>query len=315
MNANQPMTSPPSDISVITPVSEAIDRVKRVLFQPFDPGKWFVIGFCAWLAQLGEGGGAHFNFNPGGGGRHGGGANMQYELERAWGYVMHNLSWILPLTVFLVLLVLALSFLFAWLNSRGKFMFLHCLVLNRAEVTAPWRKFAGPANSLFWFRVVLGLIGMLIFLPLIGLGVFLGIGAFGHGHVAAAGVAGLAGVALVFLALLVVFVLILKLTIDFVVPIMFVRGCGCGEGWRVLRGLMAANAGNLLLYLVFQIVLGLVVGLLVLAVMVVTCCFCCLLFIPYLGTVILLPVLMFKRAYSAYYLAQYGREFDVFAVV
>jgi hypothetical protein len=27
----------------------------------------------------------------------------------------------------------------------------------------------------------------------------------------------------------------------------------------------------------------------------------------------LLPVLMFKRAYSLYYLAQYGRPYDVFA--
>ena len=24
--------------------------------EPFDSGKWFIIGFCAWLAQLGEGG-------------------------------------------------------------------------------------------------------------------------------------------------------------------------------------------------------------------------------------------------------------------
>jgi molecular chaperone DnaJ len=28
--------------------------VKRVLFQPFDLGKWFVIGFAAWLAHLGD---------------------------------------------------------------------------------------------------------------------------------------------------------------------------------------------------------------------------------------------------------------------
>jgi hypothetical protein len=33
-----------------------LERVKRVLFQPFDLGKWFIIGFCAWLAFLGDGG-------------------------------------------------------------------------------------------------------------------------------------------------------------------------------------------------------------------------------------------------------------------
>jgi hypothetical protein len=47
-------------ISVIDPISPAIDRVKLILFQPFDLAKWFVIGFCAWLAYLGQRG---FNFN------------------------------------------------------------------------------------------------------------------------------------------------------------------------------------------------------------------------------------------------------------
>ena len=53
MNGEQPY------VSVVEPLTPAIERVKTVLFRPFDLGKWFVIGFCAWLAQLGkyEGGG------------------------------------------------------------------------------------------------------------------------------------------------------------------------------------------------------------------------------------------------------------------
>ena len=51
------MTIYPTEISVTAPVGQALDRVKRMLFQPFDLGKWFVIGFCAWLAGLGESGG------------------------------------------------------------------------------------------------------------------------------------------------------------------------------------------------------------------------------------------------------------------
>ena len=35
--------------------------------------------------------------------------------------------------------------------------------------------------------------------------------------------------------------------------------------------------------------------------------------IPYVGTVLLLPLGVFNRAYSLHYLAQYGPEFDVFA--
>ena len=36
-------------ISVIDPISPAIERTKLVLFQPFDLGKWFKLGFCAFL--------------------------------------------------------------------------------------------------------------------------------------------------------------------------------------------------------------------------------------------------------------------------
>ena len=41
-------------ISVTEPINLALARVRRLLFTPFDPGKWFTIGFCAWLAGLGE---------------------------------------------------------------------------------------------------------------------------------------------------------------------------------------------------------------------------------------------------------------------
>ena len=34
-------------ISVIEPVSEAIEKTKIILFRPFDAEKWLVIGFCA----------------------------------------------------------------------------------------------------------------------------------------------------------------------------------------------------------------------------------------------------------------------------
>jgi hypothetical protein len=35
--------------------------------------------------------------------------------------------------------------------------------------------------------------------------------------------------------------------------------------------------------------------------------------IPYIGTVLMLPLFVFKRAYSLCYLGQFGSSFDVFA--
>ena len=56
-----------------------------------------------------------------------------------------------------------------------------------------------------------------------------------------------------------------------------------------------------------------VIQAMVVAALVVTCCLaCCFLLVPFVGTVVLLPILVFKRAYSLYYLAQYGPEYDVF---
>src|SRR6476646_9616435 len=161
------MTTQPSEISVTAPVSPAIEHVKRVLFRPFDLTKWLVIGFCAWLAGLGERGGT-FNVPGGGahgGGGHGGGEDVQHGFEQARDYVMHNWQWLLPLVITVLLVLFALGFLFIWLNCRGKFMFLHCVALNKAEVGVPWNKYAREANSLFWFRLALALIGMAIFLP------------------------------------------------------------------------------------------------------------------------------------------------------
>lgn len=313
MNPIQPLTTPSPEISVTAPVSQAIDHVKRVLFQPFDAGKWFVIGFCAWLALLGEQTiGSGFNFGSFNDGR--GRTGIRHEFEEAKQYVLGNLYWIGPVAVALVIICLGLWVLFTWLNSRGKFMFLHCVALNTAEVTLPWGKFARAGNSLCLFRLMLGLVGSLLTLPLVALMVVAIFRMVVAGEPSVGGIALAVGAFLAFLVLALVFGVIGKLTTDFVVPIMFLRGTKCLAGWRELRGLLSGRLGHLLLYLLFQIVLAIVISVMLLLVVLVTCCVAgCLMALPYLGTVLVLPVLIFKRAYSLYYLAQFGPQFDVFA--
>ncbi|MFO1513079.1 MAG: hypothetical protein U1F83_09240 [Verrucomicrobiota bacterium] len=190
MNPIQPITNRPPEISVTMPVSAALERVKQVLFRPFDLGKWFIIGFCAWLALLGEQGGGGFgNYNFGG--HHGrGGSSPSQEFDRAKDFVMDNLTWLVPAVVAVVIFFIVLGVVFLWLNSRGKFMFLHCVALNMGEVVGPWHQFAREANSLFWFRLVLSLIGSAVILPLVVVVAILVIG------MVKAGAANVAGVAL-----------------------------------------------------------------------------------------------------------------------
>jgi len=134
-----------------------------------------------------------------------------------------------------------------------------------------------------------------------------------RGEPDAAGIMVAAGLGLTLFVAAIVFALIHKFTEDFVVPILFLRGGKCLAAWKEFWGLLADNAGLFTLYILFQIVLGMAIGVIVFGAVVITCC--CALFllaIPYLGTVLLLPVLVFKRSYSLYFLRQFGPDYDVF---
>ena len=310
-----PLSDSHRQISVVEPVSPALERVKLILFQPFDAGKWFAIGFCAWLARLGEAGGvgAHFNNSFSSGNNHASADDLRRFLERAWGFTLHNLDWIIPLAAFLLLLSLALGILLLWLNCRGKFMFLHCVALNKAEIVEPWSQYAGPARSLFWFRLVLSFISMALLLPPMGLMAVLVLKMFLAGAPDVASILLAAALALFAVLAGVALALIRKFTLDFVVPIQYLRGGRCLDAWAEFWKLLRAHPGLFTLYILFQIVIGMAIGVLVLFAILLTCCLAgCLLMIPYIGTVLLLPVLVFKRSFSLYFLRQFGPAFEVF---
>jgi len=301
-------------ISVTNPVSRAIEQVKQVLFRPFDLTKWITIGFCAWLAGLGEAGGGSSGFHGNSSNRTP--TNFQQDLEHARSYVVENLAWIVPLAVFILVVIVAMTVLFLWLNSRGKFMFVYCVALNRAEVVTPWNHYRQLANSLFAFRLVLIGLNMLITLPLLAVMAMLGWPMLRDSAWNLAGIFGLAAIFLAMLAVGIFFVILRKLTTDFVVPLMYLRGSKCLAAWGEFRQMLASNFGGFVLYLLFQILLSLAIGIMLLIIIILTCCIAgCVLAIPFVGTVLLLPLLVFRRAYSLYYLAQYGPSYNVFLPV
>ena len=217
-----------------------------MLFKPFDLAKWITLGFCAWLAGLGEsGGGFHggSSFNHGGHHRTGGELAEQFRhcYQQASDYTLANLAWLIPLVTLVVLLSVALGIVILWLNCRGKFMFLHNVALDKAEVEVPWKKFASAANSLFWFRLTFGVIGMILLMPLLIMIAVCIIRMVLQGEPDFAGVMTTIGFSLGFLALALVFGLIRRLMIDFVVPLMFLRGGSCLSAWSEFFTLAAAH--------------------------------------------------------------------------
>ncbi len=311
MTSQRPLT-----VSVIDPIGPTLEKVKMILFKPFDLRKWFVIGFCAWLAFLGSGGG------PGGPGGGGDGVKIKDSssetrevIDQTKEFVLENLAWIIPVALTVFVLIIALWLVVTWLSSRGRFMFLHCVAENKAEVSVPWTKFRQQANSLFLFRIVLGLIGFAaIGLPLLLVGGLIAIMVAGNIPGLAA-VLGFVIIGLIIFAISIILFLVGKFTMDFIVPIMFLRTASCVAGWREFLTILSVNKARFVLYILFQIVIAIAITAITSIGFCIGCCLCCvslLLLIPYIGTVILLPVLVFKRAYSLLYLQQFGPEFDVF---
>src|SRR5262249_37877119 len=125
MNGTEPR------IEIFKPFGEAFELMKKILFQPFDLKKWFVIGFCAWLANLGSGGGS-FNY------RSNRGRGVQ-KLSESISQIPRPV--LITGICLLICFILALIVLFAWLRARGGFMFTDCVVKNRGAVLAPWHEF------------------------------------------------------------------------------------------------------------------------------------------------------------------------------
>jgi hypothetical protein len=301
----------PQRVSVIDPIGPAFEHVRLMLFKPFDLSKWFIVGFCAWLAYLGQGG-FHFNL-----------PNLHHplgpdgpDLSAIKESVLPYLPLIIIGGIALFVFFLIIGLVLCWLKSRGQFMFVHCVAGNKAEVVVPWNKFARHGNSLFLFRIVIGLIGLFaIGLP-VALAVIAGIALCATGFNPAA-IMGLVGTIFVVFVISILFALVAKFTADFVVPIMFLNTASCVAGWKQCLALIGANKAQMALYILFQILISIVIFFIVMTICLIGCCCCCasiLLFVPYIGTVILLPFFAFKRAYSLFYLRQFGTQFDVFSV-
>jgi hypothetical protein len=102
---------------------------------------------------------------------------------------------------------------------------------------------------------------------------------------------------------------------DFVVPVMYKHDLSCLPSWGRVLGLVKRRLWTFVLYGLFYLVLSMAAGACIVLFVLVTCCIGgCLMVIPYLGAVILLPVSVFFRLYSLEYLAQFGEDYRVLEV-
>src|SRR5262249_18422489 len=129
----------------------------------------------------------------------------------------------------------------------------------------------------------------------------------------ALGIGALALAVGLFVPFVIVVLVTIGLTSSFVVPIMYRHDLSATAAWSRLLGLMGENVPSFGLFLLFVFGLLVLVGLGIVAVGLLTCCVGFLLLIlPYVGSVLLLPVTLTLRALSLEFLAQFGPEWSVF---
>ncbi len=297
-------------ISYSQPLSAGYKRMKKALFQPFDLTKWFRIGFTAWLAGLTD-----CSSNGGSGGNNNGSADWSEFFnfpQTAWNWLLENPLWANLIIVGLVLLAIIISIVF-WISSRGKFMFLHNVALERDEISQPWHDYRKEGNSLFIFQFFWGWFSFAVLVAFLSYCFISGKELYFSDAPKMLVFWSIGQMILLFIAYLIVFGYISLFLKDFVVPIMYKHRVGIVKGWSIFMGVFARHFFNFVLYGLFIFILGIGVAIGIILLAVLTCCIGLLLLaIPFIGAVILLPVTYTFRAFSIEYLAQFGDKYNVF---
>jgi len=288
-------------IEIFKPFGEAFELTNKILFQPFDLKKWLVIGFAAFLS--GRLAGIGFNFpSPFG----------NFQSHRATqdmipAHLEQWKPWLMAAVIVFALLLFAFVIVLTWLKARGNFIFTDCIVRNQAAIAEPWREYRKEGNSYFLF--LLAVMFVIFLLAGLILASAFAVGLFKEGASETGSIAPI-GLIVSFFVFWISIVIFVSMASYFMVPVMYRRRCRAVEAFRDVTFLMFHHVGSFFLFCLFGIVLilaALMIG------GIVTCASCCLAALPYIGTVILLPVFVCLHTFALAFLRQFGPDYNVWA--
>jgi hypothetical protein len=285
--------------SIIDSVSPAWSRMITALFRPFHLEKWFCLGFGAWLMTLAE------TISSAG-------SNI---IDMPFARLTDWTDFTVMLMGGIAFFALLLMILFAWLSARGRFIFLYQVINNNSSIQKPWTDYREVAHSFFFWSLGLYLaVFLLVLVPLAGALYFFYPFFEGDSITGSAQVLGGACAALAILLLIPSLYAGFYLQ-ELIAPIMFRYQCRAEDAWRFFLPALKQHTASLLLFPFFWAVLAagfffatLILGLLT------CCCGFLLLMIPYLGSVVTLPIPFFLTSYSLEYLKSIGQEYDPFTM-
>ncbi|MFZ5518000.1 MAG: DUF7544 domain-containing protein [Candidatus Zhuqueibacterota bacterium] len=297
-------------IRYIEPLQQAWEKMRTALFRPFDISKWFTVGFTAFLAGLTDWyGGKNPDIHE----------RMHVDAEEFFDFPRNVMEWLHDHPIWFMVIVIAVIFFIAlyivmlWLSSRGKFMFLDNVITNRSQVTNPWNQYRTLANSLFLWRFVFSIIAFFTFILFFIQVYYIALNIYEEHFTTPAIIVLIAGMALLFLLLIIIISYISLFLNEFIVPIMYKNRMLTIQAWYKFLPLFMKHWFYFIAYglLIFLLYIILVIAIVTFGLF--TCCIgFLLLIIPYVGSVILLPVSFTFRAFSVLFLEQFGEQFTLF---
>ena len=240
-------------LSATQSLSPAIERTRRLLFQPF---RWQTfLKLCA-VALITEGLGGNFNFSgPSHSPAHG---STDSSIPTGPAFSLSP-EWI-AIIAGLVVASLVIGFALFYLITHLRFALFYCLTYQVKELRPGWRLYREPANRFFWLYVAIAL----VFLSLVILSVAPFVLEFIRIYQttqAGAHLNILLLLSLVFplIAILLVIALVgVSVDIvlrDFMLPHFALEDSSTGAAWREVRARIAAEKGAFFLYAVLRILL------------------------------------------------------------
>jgi hypothetical protein len=240
-------------LSAVDVISPALERIKNQLFRPFRFRQWLRLALVGFLAgEMGQGGGCS--------------VRLPLELlnlrspNQFQGPITPRGPLFLLLLVLAVLLILVVGVVFAYLNSRMRFVLFDSVVDGECRIRYSWNRRGTEAFGYFIFQIVLSIVGLLSLIVLFGLPVLLAfqLGWFENARQHILGLV-LGGVLFfcLFLIWMITLVLVQVLTKDFVIPQMAIEGVSLSEGWSRLWSFMKGDKGSYAGYIGMKILLAL----------------------------------------------------------
>jgi hypothetical protein len=308
----------------------AWERMYIILFRPFDFGKWLAIGLSAFLAGFLQGGnGLNGSYNPNSYNLksfhppsltiNGVSTNAppKFDFHQFGTSLSQSLAGIqagliILLAIVMFIFIFGLIFLLYWLGTRGQFMFLDNIVRNRGAISWPWHYYRRQANSLLLFLLLIFAVTMGVIIILGGLAALVGIPLLVQHRWASGGEIGIFSVlALCYVAFCIVFGFVFFIFREFGVPLMFRNGLLAIPAFWVTMNLLKQHTGSIVVFALLRMAIFIAV---VIISFIICCATLCIGLLPYIGTVILLPVLVYVKCFTLDCLAQFGPQYDVWTV-